>query len=84
MEVVMALTSCPDCGKQISTAAPSCIGCGRPMMISRAEILQELQLYQMQIDQYERENPDDFIRADVRLGIGSRMGDLERMLKNLS
>ena len=25
------LVSCPDCGKQISDSAPSCIGCGRPM-----------------------------------------------------
>jgi uncharacterized membrane protein YvbJ len=23
--------SCPDCGKQISDAAPACIHCGRPM-----------------------------------------------------
>ena len=27
----MALIACPDCGKQISDAAPLCIGCGRPM-----------------------------------------------------
>lgn len=26
----MALTTCPDCGKQISDAAPACPGCGRP------------------------------------------------------
>ena len=27
----MALIDCPDCGRQISDAAPACIGCGRPM-----------------------------------------------------
>ena len=27
----MGLVACPDCGRQISDAAPSCIGCGRPM-----------------------------------------------------
>jgi len=28
----MALVKCPDCGKQISDAALSCIECGRPMV----------------------------------------------------
>lgn len=27
----MGMTKCPDCGKDISEAATSCIGCGRPM-----------------------------------------------------
>lgn len=27
----MPLTNCPDCDKQISDAAPSCIHCGRPI-----------------------------------------------------
>lgn len=27
----MALIRCPDCGREISTEAPSCPGCGRPM-----------------------------------------------------
>ena len=27
----MPLTNCPDCGKQVSPAALSCPGCGRPM-----------------------------------------------------
>ncbi len=27
----MALTTCPDCGKEISTAAAACPNCGRPM-----------------------------------------------------
>ncbi len=27
----MALTSCPECGRQISTAAEACPGCGYPM-----------------------------------------------------
>src|SRR5262245_40765933 len=27
----MALVKCPDCGRDISDAANSCIGCGRPM-----------------------------------------------------
>lgn len=27
----MALTKCPDCSKDISDSAPSCINCGRPM-----------------------------------------------------
>jgi TM2 domain-containing membrane protein YozV len=27
----MALLNCPDCGRQISTEAAVCIGCGRPL-----------------------------------------------------
>lgn len=27
----MPLTSCPDCGKQVSTEAVACPGCGRPV-----------------------------------------------------
>lgn len=27
----MALVPCPDCGKQVSDQAASCIGCGRPL-----------------------------------------------------
>lgn len=27
----MALIECPDCGKQVSDAAATCIGCGRPL-----------------------------------------------------
>jgi len=27
----MALIECPDCGKQVSDAATSCISCGRPL-----------------------------------------------------
>lgn len=29
----MALVECPDCGKNISDAAPACIHCGRPMTV---------------------------------------------------
>jgi len=31
----MALTTCPDCGKQVSTAAQSCPNCGRPITADR-------------------------------------------------
>ncbi|SRR5258708_7794258 len=27
----MPLIGCPDCGKQVSSEAPTCPGCGRPM-----------------------------------------------------
>jgi len=30
----MALTKCPDCGREVSTAALSCPGCGRPFSAS--------------------------------------------------
>lgn len=30
----MALITCPDCQRQISDAAPACLGCGRPMRTS--------------------------------------------------
>jgi len=29
----MALTTCPDCGKEISTAATACPHCGRPQVV---------------------------------------------------
>lgn len=31
-EVFMALITCPECQKEISSAAASCPGCGHPMM----------------------------------------------------
>lgn len=27
----MALVQCPDCGQQVSDAAPACVRCGRPL-----------------------------------------------------
>ena len=27
----MALINCPDCGKEVSSNAPSCLGCGAPI-----------------------------------------------------
>jgi hypothetical protein len=30
----MSLVACPDCGRQISDTAPTCLACGRPMMAS--------------------------------------------------
>jgi predicted amidophosphoribosyltransferase len=33
----MALTTCPDCGKSISTLATFCPGCGRPMKYQMAD-----------------------------------------------
>jgi hypothetical protein len=27
----VALVNCPDCDREISDAAPACVGCGRPM-----------------------------------------------------
>lgn len=31
----MALTTCPDCGQKVSTAAPACPTCGRRMKRAR-------------------------------------------------
>lgn len=35
----MALTTCPDCGKQVSSAANACPNCGRPTVSSVKEPL---------------------------------------------
>ena len=32
----MALIACPDCGKQVSSEAPSCPSCGRPIKESHS------------------------------------------------
>ena len=32
----MPLTKCPDCGTEVSDAAPSCLKCGRPMLVPGA------------------------------------------------
>jgi hypothetical protein len=32
--IAMPLIFCPDCGKQVSDAAPACIHCGRPLIAS--------------------------------------------------
>jgi hypothetical protein len=34
----MPLTPCPDCGREVSTAAPGCIHCGRPMAAPAAPL----------------------------------------------
>lgn len=34
----MALITCPDCGKDVSDAAPACIYCGRPLRFTPAPI----------------------------------------------
>lgn len=34
----MALVRCPDCGRDVSTEAPTCPGCGRPMKSDAAPI----------------------------------------------
>ena len=31
----MALVKCPDCGRDVSSAAPTCPNCGRPMADSK-------------------------------------------------
>ena len=31
----MALIHCPDCGREVSDQAPSCVGCGRPIAEAR-------------------------------------------------
>lgn len=33
----MALVKCPDCGREISATAPSCIQCGRQMVATTVE-----------------------------------------------
>ena len=40
----MALTTCPDCKKQISDSAITCIHCGSPLRKSREAILAEIKL----------------------------------------
>lgn len=34
----MALTTCPDCGREVSDAAPACPGCGRPMKAASVQM----------------------------------------------
>ena len=34
----MALIKCPDCGKQVSSEAPACPGCGRPIKVSEEQV----------------------------------------------
>ena len=38
MEKAMALTTCPDCDSQISTAAVTCPKCGRPMATDTTQL----------------------------------------------
>ncbi len=30
----MALIKCPDCGREVSAQAPTCMGCGRPIAVT--------------------------------------------------
>lgn len=34
----MALVRCPDCAREVSDAAPACIGCGRPLRARSARL----------------------------------------------
>lgn len=34
----MPLIACPDCGRQVSGAAPACPGCGRPMQAATLQV----------------------------------------------
>lgn len=34
----MPLIVCPDCSRQVSDAAPSCLGCGRPFVAPHAPV----------------------------------------------
>ena len=38
----MALTTCPECKKQISDSAISCVHCGKPLRKTRMEILADI------------------------------------------
>lgn len=35
----MALIKCPDCGRDVSDVAPSCLGCGRPQNLKHSDVL---------------------------------------------
>ena len=34
----MSLTTCPDCGREVSTSAPTCPGCGRRLKHERKSV----------------------------------------------
>ncbi|MCR4320178.1 MAG: hypothetical protein NUV74_07585 [Candidatus Brocadiaceae bacterium] len=36
----MPLVKCPDCGKDVSSSAPNCLGCGRPMAAFSSKAVQ--------------------------------------------
>lgn len=38
----MAITQCPDCGKDVSTAAPTCPGCGHPFRRGPVQVVTEV------------------------------------------
>jgi predicted amidophosphoribosyltransferase len=38
----MALTTCPECKKQISDSAISCVHCGKPLRKTRMDILADI------------------------------------------
>lgn len=44
----MAMIKCPDCGRDISDQAPSCLGCGRPMMVQQQQQMRPQMQPQMQ------------------------------------
>ncbi len=36
----MPLVQCPDCGKNVSSSAPNCLSCGRPMTAFSSKAIQ--------------------------------------------
>ena len=44
----MAMVKCPDCGKDVSAAAPSCPNCGRPLRAAQVTIQKTAKTYKAQ------------------------------------
>ena len=55
----MAIIECPDCGREISSEAPACLGCGRPIKVSKQE-------GDSTIEEEARDTSSDELQAEVQ------------------
>lgn len=55
----MPLKNCPDCGKNISTLAPTCPNCGRPMHERPEKVIYKLSKKLKELEQAAQEYEND-------------------------
>lgn len=72
----MALVSCPDCGKDVSTEATACPNCGHPIGFTGADPVRAAQAQQNRVDEQRQQPPKEKSRSTGKvlflsfLGIG--------------
>ena len=68
----MALISCPECGREISSAAPACPGCGAP--IATAQSMQTIGVPVTTMQETSKRLKGHTVLASLMVGVGVLWG----------